>query len=233
MAMRAPAPPLPGQAARQAIAEYAADLVKGAYAEGRAPATPDPGRIAAAREREQAALDVADVVREIRTAAAAALGRVIDEHRQAVFAAIRAAFTEAITELTGHARKLPPGCDEQVALQQGGAIRVSYLAAMDLIIRCEALRELFRSVEDAEPGGYGDDLLELALTYLRTPLFYDSREDTSGTTRWGRYGTREFYLGACREADPGDWWLPTQDERDARAAGIVEQRRTAAVRASA
>ena len=150
-----------------------------------------------------------------------------------MLAAIRAAHSQAITELTAHARRLPLGANEDMALQRGGAIREHYLAAVDLIIRAEQLRQLFRFVEDAQPGGYAPDLMELAVTYLRTPLFYDTRLDTSSTTRWGDYGTVPFYLGACREADPGDWWLPTRRERDHRAAAIHEERRVAKVKAGA
>lgn len=233
MAMRVPAPPQPGQAAWLAIADYATSLVERACTAGRAPAAPDPGKIAAARAAEQAALDVAAVAAAIRGAAAVVLCRIADEHLRAVLAAIRAAHERAITELAGHARKLPPGADEQMALQQGGQVRTSYLAAVDLIGRAEGLRALFRFVEDAPTSGYAPDLLEQALSYLRTPLIYDRRVDTSGGTAWGPLGSIPFYLGVCREVDPGDWWLPTQDERDACVAAIHERRRVARVKAGA
>jgi hypothetical protein len=228
-----PAPPQPGQAARQAIAGHAADLADAALGAGRAPADPDPAKVAAAREREQAALDRAAIAAEVRAAATIGLCRITDEHLRAVLAAIRAAHAEAITDLTGHARQLPPGADGDMALQQGGAIREHYLAAVDLIARAEQLREVFRFVEDAQPGGYAPDLMEMAVTYLRTPMIYDRREDTSGGTPWGPLGSIPFYLGVCREADPGDWWLPTHGERDERAAAIHEERRVARVKAGA
>jgi len=230
--VRPPAPP-PQGAARLAVVDAGIDLAEDALSAGRPPAAPDPAKIAAAREREQAALDAAAIVAEVRAAAVIGLNRITDEHRAAVFTAIRARHAELVTELTGHARELPPGADEQVALQQGGATREHYLAAVDLVNRIEALRGLFRDVEDAPAHGAAPGLMELAVTYLRTPLFYDSREDTSGTTRFGAYGTREFYLGACREVDPGDWWLPTTAERDDLADAIHEQRRVAKVKAGA
>jgi hypothetical protein len=217
MGLPVPAPPEYG-ADRRAITALADELARQAML-GKHPAAPpvplDVTPIAAALQDDQAALARAALARELRAAAAAVLTQVFaGEAGQQVIRAVQARHAEVMAELISHARKLPEGADRDTALEAGGEIRDSYLAARDLTVLVAQLRLALALIED--PPVWMPDDLERCLAFERSGKLYATAWlAPSGISTHGSLGSLEFYLSACRE--PYEWWLPTAAELDARA----------------
>jgi len=232
--MASPAPPMPERGAEQrAIAALADELARQAML-GKQPASPpqplDVTAITAARQADQDALDRVALARELREAAAAVLCQVFaGSNGQQVIGAIQARHAELMAELVRHAHLLPPGADDQAALEHGGEIRESYLAARDLAATITQLREAVRLVEDRTPFDMPDDL-EITLAYERTGRLYrEAWMAPISATTYGPLGSFQFWLGAAREPD-WEFWLPSAAELQARAAQVREKMHTARVR---
>ncbi len=226
-------PPAPGQAARLALADTAIGLFAAAAERGAKTITLDPAPIARARAAEQEAADLAALAREVKAAAATGLCGVCDEHYNAVLAALRAAYREHAAALIGHAKLIPPGTNDRAALDAGGAVRDAYLAAEKAVAAIRQLQAALFEVAGEPTRGPIPGRLEQALAFVRTPVVYDALL-ADGTVTWGGdLGSFDCYLGAARAvSDVSDWWLPTRREAADRADQIMEQRRTAKVKAA-
>jgi hypothetical protein len=219
--LRAPAPPLPGAATR-AAGDAAIDLAHAAC-EKRGVLPPlDAGiaRIGAARAAEQRTLDEAELVREVKAAAGLVLVQAVAAQAAKIVASLQTRHREVIAELVERARRLPPGINDQVALERGGEVREDYLAARDLAALAGRLRDSLSIVENDPPRSI--DGLGICLMYERSSALYDHWLAPSGTTDLGTVGSFEFYLRAAHEAGL-DWWLPSAAEWRQRCAEIVER----------
>lgn len=225
--MALPAPPVPEYGAdRRAITALADQLARRALTGSRPaiPAVPlDVTPVRQARQDDQDALDRAAAARELRAAAAAVLcATVSGQNAQRATGAVQARHREVMTELARQARLLPPDADDQAALEAGGQVRESYLAARDLAALITQLREAVPLIEDRQPD-YTTDGLDICLSFEKTGRLYTGGWlAPSGTSIHGLLGSFEFYLSACREPDY-EWWLPSAAELRARAAQLREQ----------
>ena len=231
MALGVPPPPEHG-AVQRAIADTADRMARDALL-GKRPAVPpvplDVTAITAARQADQDALDRTALARELRDAASVVLVQVFagDNGQQAI-GALQARHAEVMGELVRHARVLPEAVDQGIALEHGGEVRESYLAARDLTGLVTRLREGVVLIE--EPPTYMPDGLEICLAYEKTGRLYATAWlAPAGTSTHGPLGSFEFYLSACRETDY-EWWLPTRAEVEARAVQFRERQQAARVR---
>jgi hypothetical protein len=225
MAQALPPPPQPG-AAQRAITALADQLARDALC-GKHPAAPplplDVTPVAAARQDEEAARDRTALARELRASAAAVLCQVFygDTGQQAI-RAVQARHAETMAELCHHARQVPEGTDDQGALEAGGEVRVSYLAARDLAMLVTRLREAVQLIEDRTPAIEQDGLL-LTLMFERSGRLHDTWLAPAGTSSHGALGSFGFYMSACREP-AYEWWCPVTGDVEGRADELLSQR---------
>jgi hypothetical protein len=222
-ALPVPPQPLPG-ADRRAITALADELARDALT-GKHPAVPslplDVTAIAAARQAEQDSQDRANLTGDLRAAAAAVLCQVFYSESQQVIAAIQARHAEVMAELVQHARQVPEGTDDNVALEHGGELRVSYLAARDLVPIVTRLREAVHLVEDRLPPAPSDGI-DWCLLFERTGLLAKTWLAPSMVTEHGALGSFEFYVSACKVPDY-EWWCPAAGEVEERAEQLHQQ----------
>ena len=181
----------------------------------------DVNPITTARDAEQAARDRTTLAAEVQAAAQELLCATVTAHEAAVVQVIQARHADMTAVLVKCAHRLPPGTDDQAALQAGGSIRTDYLAARDATATAASLREALRLAEDAasseEPDG-----LTITTAYERTGALYQSWLAPTWTTTYGDPGTLEFWLNAGRE--PGfEWWLPDSSQLHQRLAELRTQ----------
>jgi hypothetical protein len=225
-----PALPHPGEPARQAVRDLAAELARTA-AESATPRfdVTDVSAVSEARASEQRAIDQHAVAVELRDASARLLGATVATHRAEVIAAIQARHQAAVAELVKRARRLPPGATDETALETGGQHRADWIACRDLAAELDRLRSALRMVDDGTPPDPVDGVAfcaawersgKLAQTWLAPEI----------TTMHGAPGSLEFWLSAARE--DYEWWLPTSDEQAARIAELHATRHTQRVQAA-
>jgi hypothetical protein len=231
--MAIPSPGMPEHGAdRRAITDLADRLARDAMLGKRPAAVPQPLDVAvitAARQADQDALDRAALARELRAAAAAVLCQVFSgDSGQQVIAALQVRHREVMAELVRHARKLPEAASDATALEHGGEIRESYLAARDVTALVTQLRDAVTLIE--EPPPWMPDDLERCLMYEKSARLYATAWlAPSGISTHGPLGTFEFYISAARETGY-EWWLPSTAELDARAAQVREKMQANRVR---
>jgi hypothetical protein len=225
--MALPHPGMPERGAdTRAIAGLADELARDALTGKQPAAVPwplDVSAISAARQADQDALDRVTLSRELRASAAAVLTQIFSgANGKQVIAAIQAKHNSVMSELIRHASSLPEGTDDQVALEQGGAVRESWLAARDLTALITTLREAVFLVEDRQPD-FGADGLELCTGFERSGrLYLTAWQAPTSTTVFGPLGSLPFWLTAAREPDY-EWWLPAAAELSARITSLREQ----------
>jgi hypothetical protein len=234
MALPVAAAPLRPGADRRAITALADDLARDALT-GKRPAAPSHplgvSAITRARQDEQDAYDRAALARELRSAAAVVLVQAFSgENGQQVIGAIQARHAEVVDGLCKRARRLPPGADDQSALQQGGQHRIDYLAACDAVAELARLREAIRLVDDRTPPQPVDGL-SLTLAWEKTGALARTWLAPSGTTTHGDLDSIEFWLSAAREP-AYQFWAPTADEQAARLAELRAERQAQRVQAA-
>jgi hypothetical protein len=231
-ALRVPPPPHPGEPARQAARDLAAELARAAAGS----ATPgfdlsDVSVITEARASEQEAIDRNEAAREVRDASARLLGETVAAHRGEVTAAIQGKHQAAVTELLKRARRLPPGATDVTALETGGQHRADWIACRDLVAGMDRLRNAIRVVDDRPPPE-PDDGISFCAGWERTGKLAETWLAPAGTTTHGPLGSLEFWLSAARE-DSYQWWLPTAAEQAARIAELHTTRHVQRVKAAA
>jgi hypothetical protein len=218
-ALRVPAPPRPGVLAREAMTGEADRLARQAAATARPTFDlADLSAIADARRQEQEAADRQALGVEVRDAAALVLGEAVAQSRADLIAAIQGKHHAIVADLCKRARRLPPGADDQSALEAGGQHRADYLAVRDHVAELARLREALRLV-DSHPPPEPDDGLSFCSGWEKTGKLAATWLAATSTTTFGALGSLEFWLGAGRE--PGyEWWLPTAAEQSARLAEL-------------
>ena len=221
MALGLPEPP-PGPQA--AVTAQAREALSAACRKGSTTIVVDPGPVAAARAAEAAHRDQAAILAALRELAPLELCRTADQHRGQIVAALKARHAQIIAQLVPAAHRLPPGIDDRAALDQGGQVRVDFIAVRDLSAEAERLRAVLTDVEDVPGRGQIPGGLEISLTHIRDPRIYDGPRG-----QYGQPGSPEHYRALGAETEPADWWLPTTAERAARAAEIIEDRRLAGI----
>jgi hypothetical protein len=234
LALPVPAPPYPG-ADRRAVTALADELARDALT-GKRPAAPsqplDVSPVTRARQDDQDALDRAALARELRSAAAVVLCQVFGgEDGQQVIGAIQARHAEVVDGLRRHARVLPEGADEATALERGGAIRTSFLAARDAVAELGQLRDAIRLVDDGTPPEPVDGV-SICLRWEKTGRLAGTWLAPAGTTRHGDLGSLGFWISAAREP-AYRLWAPTAAEQRARLAEIRAERQEQRARAAA
>ncbi len=212
-----PAPPRPGEAVAAAIRQAAQQAAQAAAKTGIIDVTAAPAAIAAARRAEQEAADLADAARAAADEARVALCAAADQHAETLTKTVQARHAELVAELAGLAAKLPPGADDQIALDRGGEVREAYLGARDLAAELAALRDLLGVIWPHDqfsgpPGG-----LERATVWTRDGYLYDQPDDYPAP------GTLRFWLRLLAETGPGQVWCPRPHEVQARAAELAGQ----------
>jgi hypothetical protein len=234
MALPVPAPPYPG-ADRRAISALAGELARTALT-GKHPAAPaqplDVSPVTRARQDDQDALDRAAVARELRSACGVVLCQVFSgENGQQVIGAIQARHADVVDGLVKRARRLPPGADEQTALETGGQHRADFLACRDAVAELSRLREAIRLADPGTPPGL-DDGVSFCSGWERSGALAGTWLAPSGVTSFGPLGTLEFWLGAGREQG-FVWWLPTAREQHARIGELRAARQAQRLQAAA
>jgi hypothetical protein len=227
MALPVPAPPYVG-ADRSAIAALADELARDALT-GKRPAAPpqplDVTPVSRARQEDQAALDRAALARELRSAAAVVLCQVFGgANGQQVIAAIQARHADVVDGLVKRARRLPPGADEQTALETGGQHRTDWLGCRDAVTVLTRLREALRLVDPGVPPEPVDGL-SFCSGWERSGRLAGTWLAPVGATTFGLLGSLEFWLAAGREQG-FEWWLPSAAEQAARLAELRHDRQT-------
>jgi hypothetical protein len=219
VAMTLPAPPRPGALASAATAQAAASAVQAAAKTGTI--TLDPAPVAAARLAETEARDRAELARAVLDAATAKVCAAADRHAQALTTSIQARHAETVRDLATLAAQLPPGVNDDLALETGDPLRERYLRARDLTSELSSLSALLLIIwpDDRFTGSPGD--LERAVSYLR---------DAPAAHRLYEYirtypepGSLEFWLRLLREHGPDAAWCPRLPEAQARAAELAAQ----------
>jgi hypothetical protein len=223
--------PHPGEPARQAVRDLAAELARTATES----ATPrfdvtDVSAVTGARAAEQRAIDRHAVAVELRDASARLLGEVVAAHRGEVIAAIQGKHQAAVAELVKRARRLPPGATDVSALETGGQHRADWIACRDLAAELDRLRSALRMVDDGTPADPVDGV-SFCAAWERTGKLAQTWLAPEVTTMHGAPGSLEFWLAAARE--DYEWWLPASDELTARIAELHTTRHTRRVQASA
>jgi hypothetical protein len=210
-----PALPHPGEPARQAARDLAAELARAA-AESATPTfdLADVTPVTEARANEQRAIDRHTVATELRDAAARLLGETVAAHRGEVTAAIQAKYTTAVAELVKRARRLPAGATDELALEAGGLHRADWIAGRDLVAGMDRLRAALRLVDDGTPP-YPNDGIAFCAAFEQTGKLAETWLAPAATTMHGALGTLEFWLDAAR-VDGYLFWLPTAAEQAAR-----------------
>jgi hypothetical protein len=217
MALPVPVAPYPG-ADRRVITDLADRLARDALT-GKRPAAPpvplDVTAVSRARQADQDDQDRAVLARELRAAAAVVLVQVFSgENGQQVIGAIQARHADVVDGLVKRARRLPPGADEQTALETGGQHRTDWLACRDAVAELARLREAIRLVDHGTPPGL-DDGLAFCSGWEQTGALARTWLAPTGTTTHGDLGSLPFWLSAARE-DGYRFWLPTFGEQSAR-----------------
>jgi hypothetical protein len=221
--IRTPAPPRPGVLVRQAMTAEADRLARDAAASP----TPsfdvtDVSAITAARAEEQAIIDRQAFAAEVRDAAALVLAEAVTQARDEVTASIQHKHQAIVTDLVKRARRLPPGADDQTALEAGGQHRADYLTVRDHVAELARLRTALRSV-DSHPPPEPVDGIAICSHWERSGALARSWLAPSGTSTHGDLGSIEFWLSAGRE--PGyEWWCPTSAEQANRIAELRADR---------
>ena len=219
-------PPLPGTLAAEAAAAEARRQAVAA-ASGK-PFTLDPKAVTAARHKEGELADAELLAAAIRDAAAAHLTETVQTHMAATIGALQARHRDLMTDLVQRAKRLPPGTDDETALEAGGEIRTDFLAARDLVAEEDVLREAVRIVEHAPSRGAPDPVVA-CLQYERSGELYRNHWRTrSWDLTHGQLATLTFWLSAGRE--PFEWWLPSRRELDARVAEFTAEQQARRVR---
>jgi hypothetical protein len=221
--IRVPAPPRPGVLARQAMAAQADRLARQAAATAR-PSFDlgDVSPVIEARAEEQAAADRQALAQEVRDAAALVLAEAVAEHAGEVIAAIQARHAEVVDGLCKRARRLPPGADEQTALEAGGQHRADFLAARDDVAELARLKDALRLADDGVPPD-PDDGMSVCSGWERSGALAATWMAPIGATTHGAIGSLEFWLSAAREP-AYQFWLPTAAEQTARIAELHADR---------
>ena len=215
--MTMPAPTRPGELASAALAAAAAQAVQAAARTGTI--TLDPAPLAAARLAEQRARDEAELATAVRDAATAGVCAAADRHAPALTKAIQARHGQAVRELAALAAQLPPGVNDDLALETGDPLRSDYLQARDLVLELGRLRDLLGLVHPHDRFSAAPGSMELSALYCCTPHLYDN---------WHRYpepGSLEFWIMLITEAGAEAIWCPTIGQAEARCRELVEQRR--------
>jgi hypothetical protein len=225
MALPVPAPPFRG-ADRRAITALADELARDAII-GKHPARPpqplDVTPIRQARQDDQDAHDRAALARELRAASAVVLCQVFGgDIGQQVIEALQARHAEVIDGLCKRARRLPPGADEQTALQAGGQVRLDYLAAVDAVATLAELRTALRLVDPGTPPE-PDDGMAACSHWEQTGKLAQTWMAPTGDTTHGTPGTLSWWLSVARQ-DGYVLWLPTAAEQAARLAELRHDR---------
>jgi hypothetical protein len=214
--MTLPAPPQPGELVAAALAQAAHAAVQAAAKTGTI--TLDARWAGPARLAEAEARDRAQLATTILAAAEAGLCAATSRHAAALTTAIQARHAAIITELAGLAATLPPGIDNDTALERGGPVREAYLTARDRTAELASLRDLLMVIHpDARfrstPAG-----MERAAMYCRSFWLYDNSH------RYPQPGSLAFWLQLVTEA-PDAIWCPLPAEAETRLARLVEERR--------
>jgi hypothetical protein len=230
--IRVPAPPpRPGVLVRQAMTAEADRLAR------EAAASPSPSFdltdvsvITEARAEEQRIIDRQAFAAEARNAAALVLGQAVAHARDEVIASIQAKHHAIVTDLVKRARRLPPGADDQTALDAGGQHRADYLAVRDHVAELARLRNALRGV-DSHPPPEPVDGIAICSHWERSGALARSWLAPTGTTTHGDLGSLEMWLSAGRE--PGyEWWLPTSAEQTNRIAELRADRQARRLQAA-
>jgi hypothetical protein len=234
MALPVPAAPYPG-ADRRAVAALADELARQALT-GKRPAAPpvplDVSAITAARRDAEQADDRAALARELRVAAAAVLVQTLGgENGQQVIGAVQARHGDLVDGLVKRARRLPPGADEQTALETGGQHRADFLAARDAVAELNRLREALRLVDHGTPPEPVDGLA-FCSGWEQSGALAGAWLAPTGTTIHGDLGSIEFWLSASR-VDGYRWWLPSAAEQRERIAELRADRQARRAQAAA
>jgi len=166
MALGLPEPP-PGPQA--AVTAQAREALSAACRKGSTTIVVDPGPVAAARAAEAAHRDQAAILAALRELAPLELCRTADQHRGQIVAALKARHAQIIAQLVPAAHRLPPGIDDRAALDQGGQVRVDFIAVRGLSAEAERLRAVLTDVEDVPGRGQIPSGLEISLTHIRDP----------------------------------------------------------------
>jgi hypothetical protein len=224
-------PPLPGTLAAEAAAAEARRQARAAAASAKPAFSLDPAPVTAARRREGELADAELLAAAIRDAAAAHLAETVQTHMAAVISALQARHADLMADLTARAKRLPPGCDDQAALREGGQIRVDYIACRDAVAEESVLREFLRVVEHAPPRGTPDGLT-ICLQYEKTgELYRRAWQAPTWDLTHGQLATLEFWLSAGREP-AFQWWMPSRRELDARIREVTSEMQARRVRAA-
>jgi hypothetical protein len=230
--LQVPAPARPGVLVREAMTAEAGRLARKA-AESARPSFDlrDVSAVTAARAAEQEAIDRLALAQELRDAAAVVLGQAVAQHRGELVTAIQAKHQAIVADLIKRAKRLPPGADEQTALETGGQHRTDWLACRDAVAELDRLRQAMRLADQSTPP-VPDDGIALCSGWEQTGNLAKTWLAREGVTTHGPVGTLEFYLSAARDPDLR-WWLPTASEQAARIAdlrGARQAQRLAAAR---
>ena len=215
--MTMPAAARPGEPVQAAIREAAATAVQTAARTGAI--TVDPGPVAIARSAEQELRDRADIARAVLDAATAGVCAAADRHAPALTTAIQARHAEVVSELAALAAQLPPGVNDQAALETGDPVRERYLRARDLTGELSRLRDLLGLVHPDARFSAAPGSMERSALYCRTPHLYDNSH------RYPEPGSLEFWIMLITEAGAEAVWCPTIGQAEARCRELVEQRR--------
>jgi hypothetical protein len=231
--LQVPAPSRPGVLVRQAMTGEADRLARKA-AEADRPSfdlRDAVSAITAARAAEQEAIDRQALAQELRDAAAVVLGQAVAQHRGEVVTAIQAKHQAIVADLCKRAKRLPPGADEQTALEAGGQHRADFLAVRDAVAELSRLRQSMRLADHGTPP-VPDDGTAITTGWERSGALAATWLAPSGTTVHGDLGSLPFWLSAAREQG-FEWWLPSAAEQRARIGelrGARQAQRLAAAR---
>jgi hypothetical protein len=229
--LRVPAPPPPTALIRRATIREADRLAREAAVADQPAFVLDVSAITDARAQEQQATDRQALAQQVRDAAAVVLAEAVARSRGELIAAIQAKHEAIVTDLRKRARRLPPGADEQFALERGGQYRADYLAARDAVAELDRLRDALRLV-DSHPPPEPVDGIAICSVWERTGLLAETWLAHDAISTYGPIdGGLSWWLSIAR-VDSYDLWLPTAAQQEARIAEIRADRHTQRVQAA-